>query len=217
MKPRKAGLLGIAACIWFWVATLVFGALRPGYSHSLNTISELGALGTSHALLWNVLGFVVTGLTLAVVGDAIARSVGGESAFFVNLSRVMLIVAGLAIACQGLMPAAMIDGVADISSPSTQRHFISSLASGGAWILGALFLVGPMRRSSEWRGWHLITIGLVVLTVLASLALRSVLPDGLAQRLGNAIFMAWYVLASLKLVSLKDDGIDAVGASRGAS
>jgi hypothetical membrane protein len=209
MESRTAGFLGIATCIWFWVASFVFGALRPGYSHSLNTISELGALGTSHALLWNLLGFTVTGLMLAVVGNAIARSSGGEGSVLINLSRVMLIVAGLAIAGQGLMPAAMTGGVADISSPYTQWHFISSLVSGGAWILGVLFLVGPMRRHSEWRGWYLISIGLVVLTVLASLTLRGVLPDGLAQRLGNAIFMAWYVLVSLKLVLLKDDRVDA--------
>lgn len=159
LSPRTAGFLGIAAWIWFWVASFVFGALRTGYSHSLNTISELGALGTSHAALWNLSGFVVTGLLLAVVGNVIARSIDGKKSVSIIISRVMLIVAGLAIAGQGLIPAAMTDGVADISSPYTQGHFISSLVSGGAWILGALFLVGPMRHSREWRGWHRLALG----------------------------------------------------------
>jgi hypothetical protein len=37
-----SGFLGIAACVEFWGASLVFGALRPSYSHSVNTISEGG-------------------------------------------------------------------------------------------------------------------------------------------------------------------------------
>ena len=136
-RSRPTGYFGLGACIWFWLASFVFGALRSGYSHAVNTISELGALGTPHAWLWNLLGFIVTGLLLAVVGNAIPRFVARERSVLVLLSRLMLILAGLAIAGQGLIPAAMSGGVADVSSPYTQGHFVSSLISAGAWILGS--------------------------------------------------------------------------------
>ncbi len=205
LNSRRTGYLILGACIWFWLASFVFGALRPSYSHAVNTISELGALGTPHAWLWNLFGFIVTGLLLAVVGNAIPRIVTREGSMVVVLSRLMLILAGLAIAGQGLIPAAMSGGVADVTSPYTQGHFVSSLVSGGAWILGVLLLVGPMRRNPEWRGWPIISIGLVLLTVLASIGLRGAMPDGLAQRLGNVIFMGWYVAIALKVITLKDD------------
>src|SRR5690606_40765678 len=57
IRPRHAGYLGIVALAWFWLATVIFGALRPGYSHVVNEISELGVMGTPNAVWWNVLGF----------------------------------------------------------------------------------------------------------------------------------------------------------------
>jgi hypothetical protein len=59
-----------------------------------------------------------------------------------------------------------------------------------------------MKRSPSWYGWHVVSIVVVVLTLGASLTLRGALPDGLAQRLGNAIFFVWFVLMSVKLIQL---------------
>jgi len=96
-----------------------------------------------------------------------------------TLSRLLLVLSGLAIAGQGVFPADMTNGVADITSPYTRGHF--------------------MKRSAQWRGLRLISIVLVLLALVASFALRGALPDGLAQRLGNAIFFLWFVLMSLRL------------------
>jgi hypothetical protein len=63
--------------------------------------------------------------------------------------------------------------------------------------------VGPMKRNPKWKSLYLVGLVLVVLTVVASFALRGILPDGLAQRVGNAFFCAWFVLMSLKLISLE--------------
>jgi glucose uptake protein GlcU len=98
------------------------------------------------------------------------------------------------------MPAEMVNGVADVTSTSTRGHFISSLISGAAWAIGALLLVGAMKRNPDWHDVHIIGTVLVVLTLIASFALRSHLPDGLAQRIGNALFCAWFALMSLKLI-----------------
>ena len=128
------------------------------------------------------------------------------------LSRLLLVLSGLAIAGQGVIPAEMTNGVADITSPYTRGHFISSLISGAAWAIGALLLLGPMKRSPEWHDWYIVTIVLVSLTLVASFALRGVLPDGLAQRVGNASFLIlmsscmWFVLMSLKLMQLRGNG-----------
>jgi hypothetical protein len=101
------------------------------------------------------------------------------------------------------MPAEMVDGVADVTSTSTRGHFISSLISGAAWAVGALLLVGPMKRNPNWQSLYVISVVLVALTLVASFALRGTLPDGLAQRIGNAFFSAWFILMSLKLTGLK--------------
>jgi hypothetical membrane protein len=55
MNLRQVGFLGIAAWVVFWSASFVFAAFRPSYSHVVNTISELGAVGTPHATAWNII------------------------------------------------------------------------------------------------------------------------------------------------------------------
>jgi hypothetical membrane protein len=141
ITSRNAGFLGIGACAVFWSAVMVFGALRPTYSHSANTISELGALGTSNATLGNLVGFIGPGLLLAVAGSAIAVSVNSKPSLSDTVARWLLVVSGLAIAGQGFIAAEMANGVAVVTSWHTRGHFIMSLISGLAWIIGALLLV----------------------------------------------------------------------------
>ena len=217
MNRRLIGFLGIAAWVIFWTASAVLAALRPSYSHVINTLSELGAVGTPHATMWNVLGFIIPGTLLAIVGATIVRAANAEPSPSRILATVLLALSGLAIAGQGVFAAEMTNGVADVTSASTRAHFISSLVSGAAWAIGALLLVGPMKRNPRWKSLGLISVVLVVLTVVASLALRGTLPDGLAQRVGNAFFCAWFVLMSLKLISLepRSEAEQSVGA-RGA-
>lgn len=203
MNRRLVGFLGIAAWVMFWAASAVFAALRPSYSHVVNTISELGAVGTPHATTWNVLGFIIPGTLLAIVGATIARAANAEPSLSRILATALLVVSGLAIAGQGVFPAEMTNGVADVSSASTRAHFISSLVSGAAWAIGALLLVGTMRRNPRWKSLGFVGLVLVTLTIVASFALRGILPDGLAQRVGNAFFCAWFVLMSLKLIRLE--------------
>src|SRR4051812_9028595 len=140
ITSRNAGFFGIAACVLFVAAVLMFGALRPSYSHAKNTISELGALGTPNAAPWNVIGFIVPGLLLAVAGGAIAVSVGSNRSRTHTIARWLLVVSGLAIAGQGIFAAEMANGVAVVTSWHTKAHFIMSLISGITWIIGALLL-----------------------------------------------------------------------------
>jgi hypothetical protein len=50
----------VAGPILFGVVVTLAAALRPGYSHVTQLISELGETGTGTALLMNVAGFVPT-------------------------------------------------------------------------------------------------------------------------------------------------------------
>jgi len=203
VNRRQIGFLGIGAWVLFWAASVALAAFRPSYSHVVNTISELGAVGTPHATAWNVLGFIIPGALLAIAGATIARTANPEPSLSRALATALLVLSGLAVAGQGVMPAEMINGVADVASTSTRGHFVSSLISGAAWAVGALLLVGPMKRNPSWQGLHVLSAVLVVLTLVASFALRGTLPDGLAQRIGNAFFCAWFILMSLKLVRLE--------------
>jgi hypothetical membrane protein len=217
MNRRLIGLLGIGAWALFWSASIALGAFRPSYSHVVNTISELGAVGTPRATAWNALGFIIPGVLLSLAGATIARRANPEPSLSRTLATVLLVLCGLAVAGQGVMPAEMANGIADVTSASTRGHFVSSLISGAAWALGALLLVGPMKRNPNWRSLYIVSALLVLLTLLASFTLRGTLPDGLAQRIGNAFFCIWFILMSLKLVTLEAQLVEAKSMGGGGS
>jgi hypothetical membrane protein len=203
MNRRLVGLLGIGAWVLFWGASIALAAFRPPYSHLVNTVSELGAVGTPHAAAWNIFGFIIPGALLALAGATIARTVDPGPSVSRTLATVLLVLCGLAIAGQGVFPAEMTNGIADVASASTRRHFISSLLSGATWVIGALMLVGPMKRNPNWHSLYIVSAALVALTLVASFTLRGALPDGFAQRIGNGFFCIWFILMSLRLVRLE--------------
>lgn len=211
MNSRNAGFLGMAACAVFWLSLLICGALRPSYSQSVNDISELGAIGTPPAVLWNIVGFVVTGLCLAVVGRAIADAVDAGRTRSGRLAAWLLPLFGLGVAGQGLSPALMVNGVPVIASGHTKAHLIMSLISGIAWVLGVLLLVSPMRLNSEWRRWYPINVAAVLLVIAGSWSRGGGLPDGLVQRIVDAIVFAWFLVMSTRLIrSVRGERVAAV-------
>src|SRR5262249_20834516 len=198
VSNRGAGILGIAGCAVFWVGMIILGSLRDSYSQSVNDISELGAIGTSNAALWNVVGFIVPGLCLAVVGRAIAGVIDTNRVRSGRVAGWLLPLFGLGVAGQGVFPALMINGAPVITSWHTRMHLIASLVSGIAWLIGVLLLIPPMKRNSEWGRWYVINIAAVLLVIVGSFARGGGLSDGLVQRMVDVIVFAWFVLMSVR-------------------
>ena len=200
MKNRIAGILGVVGCVVFWAGLLILGSLRESYSQAVNDISELGAIGTQNAAVWNVMGFIIPGLCLAVVGRAIADTIDTKRGRSGRVAAWLLPLFGFGVAGQGLFPALMANGVPLITSWHTRTHLIISLISGFSWLIGVLLLITPMRRNPKWGRWYLINIVAVLLAILGSFGRGGGLPDGLVQRVVDAIVFAWFVIVSIKLI-----------------
>jgi len=199
VRSRTAGFLGIAAAVVCWSALVIFAALRPSYSHSVNAVSELGVLGSPNALLWNLIGFIAPGFLLAIAGAAIARSVSARQW---TVAFWLLVVSGLGFAGTGFSPAKMEKGVVLVTSPYTRGHFIMSLIHGIAWLVAALTLIRPMLRNPDWRGLTYVNAALVVAALAASFVLRGRLSDALVQRIAGAVYFAWFIVMSLRLIQI---------------
>jgi hypothetical membrane protein len=199
---RTAGYLGIAAAILSWGGMFVFGALRPDYSHAVNAVSELGALGAPNALWWNVIGFIIPGLLLSVAGGAVALAIHGRR----TLAFWLLVVSGLGFAGTGLSPAEVRDGIAVVTSPFTQGHFIASIVHGLTWIIATILLFRPMLRDPTWQRIAYVSLALALMATLASFALRGTVSDALVQRAAGGLYFAWVVVMSLRLVTRPREG-----------
>jgi hypothetical protein len=200
MTERRAGIAGIGACVIFWMALGAFAAARSDYSHFTKPISELGVFGAPHALAWNLIGFIVPGLLLALCGAGVASAIDGQK----GVLWWLLVIAGVGFAATGLLPGEMQNGSPLMKSPWTVGHIAASFLSAIPWAIATVLLVVRARQKPEWP--HLRVIG-TVLALLGILGLFArALPafehrPGLGQRTGFAAYFAWYLVMSFYLLS----------------
>lgn len=199
-QTRTAALIGIAGCLLFWISLFVFGELHSDYSQLTKGVSELGVFGAPHALLWNIIGFIAPGLSLAISGVAIARAV--EPSRPRSAGAMLLMASGLGFAGTGVIPAEMHGGSPDMESPYTMGHVIMTFVSAVPWLLAMFLLVGPMKRNAEWRALGNVSLVMGVLAI-ASFGLRATtLLPGVAQRIAFALYFLWFLVMSVRLLSV---------------
>src|SRR5690606_37313977 len=78
MSQKKIGLVAIATPAWFLTVYLVMSAMRPDYVHTDQAISELGSLDAPNLWAWNVLGYILPGLAVALLGIGLRREFVGR-------------------------------------------------------------------------------------------------------------------------------------------
>ncbi len=200
---RYLALGGVAGPVLFALVVILCGALRPGYSHATEMISELGATGSSHASLMNFLGFIPSGLLLATFGASLTRVVPRTRLSLV--AAILIAIFGLGIAAAGVYSC----------DPGCPQHYLSSEATLHALVSNTAFIAGILgtalwaysfRGLAMWRPlWRYSAassgVALVLLLILnATAEARS--PHGVWQRLGLASLYLWCAVASIRLFRL---------------
>lgn len=201
MKERSAAIAGITAAAVFWSALWVFGAVRQDYSHVTQAISELGAIGAPHALAWNLIGFIITGLLLAIGGAGFAFAIDGRR----SVLWWLVVVSGLGFAGAGIIPAEMRDGSPNLQSSLTVCHILMAFVSGIPWLIASVLLISRIKLNPKWRSFKGMGVMFAVFGIVAytlnlfaySLPFLSQRP-GLAQRFLFAVYFAWFLVLSFR-------------------
>jgi len=193
-------LAGLAGPVQSTIVIVICSALRPGYDHIDQFISDLGATGTSHAGLMNFAGFIPSGVIMAVFGVALWTLLPKHLLVRIGASLIILFAVGLVIAgifsCDPGCPqqgGSMENSIHDaIAGPM----FLSAIT--GVLIFGISF-----RRSADWKrlsNYSLISAvicyGFFVLLV-GSLESRNL--TGMWQRLILLIIFIWCGIVGIKL------------------
>ena len=199
MTERRAGLAGILAFLAFWTALFAFAAARSDYSHSTKAISELGVIGAPHALAWNLIGFIVPGVLLALCGAGLATAIDGKR----RLLWWLLVASGLGFAGTGIFPAEMHNGSLLMQSPLTIGHILATFVSAFPWMIAAFLLVLRGKHKPDWP--HLRVVALVLALVGLLGVFARALPafeyrPGLAQRAAFLTYFSWYLVMSFYLL-----------------
>ena len=190
---KQAGLLAMITPVWFVGVYLFMSSLRPRYSHLTRAISELGTLDAPHGVYWNVLGYVLTGLAIAVLGLGMKNE-------FTPLARksrwpaCALMLSGLFMTLSGIFPG----DLAHRTSLTTTMHLVGSFGSYVAFLVAGLWFPVYFRKNPGWRMFFWPSLILVVASLLTGVLRQGDMP-GLGQRLTFACYFGWIFLAGLRL------------------
>ena len=73
LTRKQIGLIATVTPVWFLVIYLVMSSRRPEYSHLTKAISELGSLDAPNMWAWNILGYILPGLAIALLAIGLKR------------------------------------------------------------------------------------------------------------------------------------------------
>ncbi len=195
---RLIALLPIASAAWLAGSALIAGAMRPGYDHVSQFLSELGASGTPGGAAMNYLGFIPTELFMLgflALALRVMRPgpLGLAGLALLAVYAVSLIIAALAPCDAGCRP--------DTPSLSHTIH----MATGSIAYLSALAGMAVLAIATGRRGApRLMVAGLAC--AMAGAALLAGLDAnsgvvGLVQRSLEGVIYAWLILFGLWLAS----------------
>lgn len=190
--PRRIGWAGPLAALSFTVSVVVFAAMRTdGYSHATKAVSELGAVGAEGAAAFNILGFIIPGLLIAVLANGFGRRIGA----------VLLAVSGLGMVLAGAFPV----NLEQPRSATSVLHAAGALSSGLFWAL-SLFWLGPLLKRRGLEGWGRLTPWFS-LFAMANVGWQIAFAAGLhaapgyGQRLAFAGYFLWAAITGVLLAT----------------
>lgn len=193
MNQRYLYLCGMIAPILFILMTILGGALRPGYSHLSETISELFSPGSPNKPLLDTLHttFAVL-LTLFGVGILKFVSSSGKSSPAGMIGAWLYIAMGLvSITTAAIFPQ---DPWGSTPTFAGQMHNNLSGVVGILSVLAMLLLGIWFYRTGLSRGlaiYSFVTIGLAVLTTGFYIASMDGPIMGLAERMAALVGFLW--------------------------
>jgi hypothetical membrane protein len=193
MAQRRIGLLAMVSPAWFLVVYGVMSAMRPDYSHTDQAISELGSLDAPNLWAWNILGYILPGLAVALLGLSLKREFSGRGRN-AKLPAMAVVAAGLLMALSGAFPANM----ADFKSATTLLHTVGSFGCYVAFLIAGFWLPSIFRKANAWH-WVAAPSLVLVLASIATGFLRFTGMASIGQRITFACFFLWVALLGLAL------------------
>ena len=193
ISQKKIGFLAMAVPLWFLAVYVVMAAMRPDYSHTDRAISELGSLDAPNLWAWNVFGYILPGLVVALLGVGLRREFQpqGRGAAIASFA---VVAAGLLMALSGAFPANM----ADFKSTTTLIHTVGSFGCYAAFLVAGFWLPSTFRKAFAWRWVAAPSLALVIASIATGF-LRFAGMQSIGQRLTFTCFFLWVALVGFVL------------------
>ena len=209
MNQKTLALCGILSPLVFHFATFLGGAMRPGYSHIINTVSELMAPGSPNKLLMHVL-FTLSAILGLLFGIGVWRFVqASEHRELIGLigAGILITIGVITILTSGVFPQ---DPQHDWDSPPTfagQIHKVLAMGALPILSLASTLLIGIwMHRTGVYTGFGIysyITLALVMVSAVVTFSTMEHPILGLTERATALVIQQWTFVLALKIFMQK--------------
>lgn len=189
---RLLPLTGALAAIAFIAAVVGFGMTLSGYSQVWHPVAVLGARGVPHALGFNLLGFVLTGLLAAVVALDLRHQLPADAGWAARVGAQFLLLSALGFVGLGVLPL----DPDDLHNNASSLHATAWLLWWVAFVPGAVLFAFGMRGRRGWRPAVIASGVAAAIVLFSALVAVALMPAGIAQRLGYAAWLLWLCVAA---------------------
>lgn len=197
---------GIVSPLLYVITTIVGGALRPGYSHTKDTVSELFSPGSPNKQLLNklILPYALLtilfgiGMWLFVSGVDQANTLGFLSSAFMVIIGILNLLTGFVFLQDPMGQKMTFSGKMHIGLVSIMAALSMTIP-----ILFGVWLVNT-EISVAFGIYSLVSSGLIFVLGLSNLIVTKLKKPilGLMERLTIAVFLQWSVVIAIKLLTL---------------
>lgn len=185
VDPRLA-LAGVAMPIWFLAAATLLGLSRPDYDVIRDPISALGAVDVAEPLVWQIGGFAVSSVLLALLTVALWAEFGvGSLVWLVAIIAFGFEVSAVARCDAGCPPV-----------PPTHWMLAHTIAGLGIFVCFVVLVFAASRVFRARPGWSdlskpSLVLGCILVVLFVVGPTLGVERAGLGQRLFLVPFLAW--------------------------
>lgn len=200
MTKKTYAFLGIFTPVFFWCTYFIMANARPEYSFKYKAVSELGSLDAPNYLIWNILGYILPGIILAIYSFGLYKNISTPASS--KLPLIGFIGSFLFLSLSGIFPANMDDR----SSTTTVIHLVGAFGSYIFFLLGAFTYPRLMKKSTYWKKAIKPTLIFTVITLIFG-NWYFVFPHmpAVGQRFVFFFYLLWVFYTAILLYKAPDD------------
>jgi len=122
---KVAVIMGLSGVIIFFISLIIFGNLNSNFSFVNDFVSKLGAIGEPNARWWNLIGFVLVGITQIGFGVSYGRILKDK------LAGIFLALFGVGFVFTSI-PIDMVEP----DLPASKAHIVAISLALAFWLFG---------------------------------------------------------------------------------
>ena len=194
MTNKNYAIIGILATALFWTTYIIMSNLRPEYNLFHKAVSELGSLDAPNKWTWNILGYIITGVLIAVYSFGLFKNISdGQGS---KLPLIGFVFSGLFMSLSGIFP-----GDFDNRQSTTMLlHTVGSFGSYLFFLIGAFTYPKQMKKSEYWKKFIKPTLIFTWLTIIfGSWPFIFTTYPSIGQRIVFFFYLMWIFYTAIKL------------------